>query len=59
MNKTAVISNFLCLFLFLFEKISLLDPDLHIECGSGSTALIYKKHEISSQKGAFVYFEPF
>ena len=32
LNNIAVISNFLAFFLFLFEKFSLLDPDLQ-PCG--------------------------
>ena len=44
LNKIAVIRNFLAVFLFLFEKFSLLDPDpggkMNADpCGSGSTAL--------------------
>ena len=35
LNKLSVISNFLAFFQFLFEKLSLLDPDPQIECGSG------------------------
>ena len=36
LNKVAVISNFLAFFQFLVDKFTLLDPDPHIECGSGS-----------------------
>ena len=38
LNKVAVISNFLSFFQFLVDKFTLLDsdPELHIECGSGS-----------------------
>ena len=35
-NKVAVISNFLAFFLSSVDKFTLLDPDTHIECGSGS-----------------------
>ena len=36
LNKFAVISNFLAFFQFSVEIFTLLDPDPHIECGSGS-----------------------
>ena len=39
LNKLAFITNFLAFIMFLIEIFSLLDPDPHIECGSGSTAL--------------------
>ena len=49
LNKLAVLSNFLAFGLFLFNKISLLDPDPHSlckmnadPCGSGSTVLTSK-----------------
>ena len=50
-NKIAFISNFLVFFLFLFEKISLLDPHPGGKMnadpyGSGSTALMYMKVQL-------------
>ena len=36
LKKLAVFSNFLAFFLFLVDIFTLLDPDTHIEYGSGS-----------------------
>ena len=36
LNKVAVLSNFLAFFAVLVDKFTLLDPDPHIEWGSGS-----------------------